>query len=94
MKVRSHLNLRFIQREQWDRGAKILTVEIGHSIMADKDKDLDSHKIDDKTVIEGELIDKITVEMLVEIGVKKISEGILEMTETDQEKEALHPEEW
>ena len=60
--------------------------------MADKDKDLDSHKIDEETVIEGELIDKITVEMIVEIRVDKISEGILVMTKTDQEKEALHPE--
>ena len=60
--------------------------------MADKGKDLDSHKIDEETVIEGELIDKSTVEMIVEIRVDKISEGILVMTETDQEKEALCPE--
>ena len=30
--------------------------------------------------------------MIVEIGVDKTSGGILVMTETDQEKEALHPE--
>ena len=92
MKIRSHSNPKFIQREQGDREDKILTVEIDHSIMADKDKDLDSHKIDEETVTEGELIDKITVEMILEIGVDKISEGILVMTETDHEKEALHPE--
>ena len=92
MKVRSHSNPKFIQREQGDREDKILTVEIGHFMMADKDKDLNSHKIDEEIVIEGELIDKIIVEIIVEIVVDKISEGILVMTEIDQEKEALHPE--
>ena len=55
-------------------------------------KDLDSHRIDEETVIEEQLIDKITVEMIVEIEADKISEENLVMTETDQEKEALHPE--
>ena len=58
---------------------------------ADKDKALDSHKTDEEIVIEGELIDKITAEMIVEIGIDKISEETLVMIEIDQGKEAPHP---
>ena len=68
-------------------------VEIGHFKLVDKDKVLDRHKTDEETVIEGEHIDKISAEMIVEIEVDKISEETLAMIEIDYSKEAPHPEE-
>ena len=70
-----------------------MKVETGYSTKADKDKALDSHKTDEEIVIEWELIEKITAEMIVEIGIDKISEEILVMIGIDQEKEAPLPEE-
>ena len=70
-KVRNHANPKFIQREQGGREDKILMVEIGHLKIVDKDKALDRHKTEEETVIEGELIDKISAEMIVEIEVDK-----------------------
>ena len=51
--------------------------------IVDRDKALDRHKTDEDTVIEGELIDKISAEMIVEIEVDKISEETLAMIEID-----------
>ena len=56
-------------------------VKIGHFKIVDKDKD--RHKTDEEAVIEGELIDKISAEMIVEIEVDKISEETLAMIEID-----------
>ena len=58
-------------------------VETGHFKIVDKDNTLDRHKMDEETVIEGELIDKISAEMIVEIEVDKISEETLTMIEID-----------
>ena len=55
-------------------------------MMADKDKVLDSHRTDEEIVTEGDLIDRITAEMIVEIGVDKISEETLVMIGIDQKK--------
>ena len=82
-KVRNHSNPKFIQREQEDREDKILMAEIGHFKIADTDKALDRHKTEEEIVIEGELIDKISSEMIVEIEVDEISEETLAMIEID-----------
>ena len=62
-------------------------------MMVDRDKILDRHKMDEEMVIEEELIDKITTEMIVEIEIDKISEETLAMIEIDPGKEAPHLEE-
>ena len=58
-------------------------VEIGHFKIVDKDKALDRHKTDKETLIEGELTDKISAEMIVEIEVDKTSEETLATIEID-----------
>ena len=59
----------------------------------DKDKALDSHKTDEKIVIEGVLIDNITAEMILGIAIDRMSEETLAMIGIDQEKEVTHLEE-
>ena len=92
-KVRNHLSLRFIQKEEEDKEGKTLATEIEVEIMIGKDEISDKPRIDAEMVTEEVIIDKTLVEVMIEIEEgKTLGEIIIIMTEVDQEKEAPHPE--
>ena len=60
--------------------------------MIGKDKISDKPRMDAEIVTEEVIIDKILVEVTVQIEAGKTLGEIIIMIEADQEKEALHPE--
>ena len=69
-------------------------MEIEVDIMRiDKDKTLDSHKIDMEIAIEEAIIGKAMVEIITEIEVDRTLGEIIVMTGVSQDKGVLHPEE-
>ena len=60
-KVRNHLSLRFIQKEEKDKEAKTLVTEIEVEIMVDRGKISDKPRIDMEMATEGVVIDRTLV---------------------------------